>query len=111
MDEDEVNNNIRREGMFLGMNALFTKPASSIGPIVATIILTFFGYKAVLNVQPASALIGIKLLMFLVPAIAAGIGLIFIYIYPLHGKKLELMREKLTAIHNERTEKSQLSSV
>jgi len=76
MDEDEVIHGTRREGMFLGINALFTKPADSLAPITATFILTSFGYiqgasnKDLLGsilsiIQPNTALLGIKILLLL----------------------------------------------
>ncbi|MHA2295798.1 MAG: MFS transporter [Candidatus Hodarchaeales archaeon] len=109
MDEDEVKHGIRREGIFFGMNALFTKPADSFGPITATIILTAFGYSALLDIQPASAFFGIRILFLLVPAVITAISLIFMYMYPLHGEKQEKMREKLHALHDEkRTHVSQI---
>ncbi|MHA1229564.1 MAG: MFS transporter [Candidatus Helarchaeota archaeon] len=107
MDEDEVINKTRREGMFLGINALFTKPADSLGPIVATIILESFGYVTGEGFppQPASALLGIKILFLIVPAIVTGISLIFIYFYPLHGEKLKKMEEQLEKIHKQKRER------
>ncbi|MHA2294984.1 MAG: MFS transporter [Candidatus Hodarchaeales archaeon] len=108
MDEDEVKYGVRREGMFLGMNALFTKPASSIGPIVATIVLTSFSYVAGADVQSESALFGIKILFFLVPTISSLIGLVIIYFYPLRGEKLETLREQLKAIHDKKLSEIQL---
>ncbi|MHA1509465.1 MAG: MFS transporter, partial [Promethearchaeota archaeon] len=85
-DEDEIKNGIRREGMFLGMNALFTKPANSIGPIIATILLEVFLYVPGSDTQSASTLIGIDILFLLIPAIVTAISLIFMYYYPLHGE-------------------------
>jgi len=69
IDEDEVKHGSRREGMFLGINALITKPALSLGPIVATIILVSYGYLQGSDVQPQSAYTGIKILFFLIPAL------------------------------------------
>ncbi|MBY9011352.1 MAG: MFS transporter [Candidatus Lokiarchaeota archaeon] len=103
IDEDELRNGSRREGMFIGMDALIHKPSQSIGPIVATFILGVFGYIQNSPVpQSDSALFGIKILMFLIPAIASTIGLIFMYFYPIHGEKLDDMREKLEALHMEK---------
>ncbi|MFX1287405.1 MAG: MFS transporter, partial [Promethearchaeota archaeon] len=103
IDEDELRNGSRREGMFLGMDALIHKPSQSIGPIVATFILGVFGYVQNSPVpQTASALFGIKILMFLIPAIVSSIGLLFMFFYPFHGEKLEAMREKLQILHNEK---------
>ncbi len=104
MDEDEVNQGTRREGMFLGINALFTKPAASIGPVIATLIFLAFGFVQGADTQSAEALIGIKILFLLVPAILAAISLIFIYFYPWHGEKLEEMRRKLEEIHKKKLE-------
>lgn len=103
IDEDELRNGSRREGMFLGMDALIHKPSQSIGPIVATFILGVFGYIQNSPVpQSASALFGIKILMFLIPAIVSTIGLIFMFFYPIHGEKLDDMREKLKVLHEEK---------
>jgi len=104
MDEDEVNQETRREGMFLGINALFTKPAASIGPVIATLIFLAFGFVQGADTQSAEALIGIKILFLLVPAILTAISLIFIYFYPWHGEKLEEMRKKLEEIHKKKLE-------
>jgi Na+/melibiose symporter-like transporter len=107
VDDDEIKHGIRREGMFLGINALFTKPAMSLGPIIATLILIYFGYIQGADTQSASTLIGIKILFLLIPAIATAIGLIFMYFYPFYGERLREMREKLEDLHKEKLEKIQ----
>ena len=104
-DEDEIKNGIRREGMFLGMNALFTKPANSLGPIVATLILEISLYAPGSDIQSATTLIGIDILCLLIPAIVTAISLIFVFYYPLHGEKLKEMREKLDVIHTDKKQK------
>lgn len=105
IDEDELKNGSRREGMFFGMDALIHKPSQSIGPIVATFILGIFGYVQGSDTQPPSALLGIKILMFLVPVIVGAIGLTFMYFYPLHGEKLDELRENLQILHAEKKER------
>ncbi|MDH4213935.1 MAG: MFS transporter [Candidatus Thorarchaeota archaeon] len=111
IDEDEVLNGSRREGMFIGVMALLTKPATSLGPIIATAILVAFGYVqgGALAVQPASAFLGIKIMWLLLPAIVAGLSLIFIYYYPLYDQKLVDMKEKLEKLHQEK--RARLKSV
>ncbi|MHA1270497.1 MAG: MFS transporter [Candidatus Helarchaeota archaeon] len=106
MDEDEVKSGSRREGMFLGMNALFTKPAESLGPIIATLILESFGYikDAPAEVQPISALFGIKILFLIIPAIASAISLIFIYLHPLTQSKFNELRVKVEKLHKKKRE-------
>ena len=102
MDEDEIKNGSRREGIFLGINALIHKPAQSIGPIVATMILAIFGFQQGSDVQPPSALLGIKILMFLIPAIVSAIGLIFMYFYPYNKETVEELNAKLELLHEEK---------
>ena len=104
IDEDEVNHGTRRDGIFQGLQALFLKPADSIGPIIATIILVYFGFVQGSDTQPESALLGITLLALVYPAIVIGISLIFIYFYPLHGEALEEMIAKLEVIHKRKAE-------
>ncbi len=105
MDEDEVKHGTRREGMFLGMNALFIKPAGSFGPIIGLAFLEAFGFVKNATIQTPDAIFGIKLLYFIVPAIVLLIGLMFLYFYPLHGERLKELEEKLAIIHQEKKEK------
>lgn len=104
VDEDEVLHGSRREGMFIGSLSFLTKPAASIGPIIATVILTTFGYvqEGVVSVQPDSAFFGIKILFILVPVVFITIGLIFMYFYPLHGERLKKMQDQLKKMHKEK---------
>ena len=71
-DEDEMKYDTRREGMYLGTNAIFNKIAESVGPIIATSVLILFGFLQNAPegyIQSESALIGIKFLLFIVPSI------------------------------------------
>ncbi|MHA2392093.1 MAG: MFS transporter [Promethearchaeota archaeon] len=103
IDEDELKTGSRREGMFFGINALIHKPSQSIGPIVATMILTFFNYDPTPEaIQPPEAIIGIKILMFLIPAVVSAIGLAFLYKYPIHNDVLKDLQAKLNILHEEK---------
>ena len=93
--------------MFQGLQALFGKPAVSIGPIIATIILVSYGYVQGSETQSASALFGITLLFLVYPVIAIALSLIFIYYHPLHGEKLKEMTNRLEEIHRIKIEKIQ----
>jgi GPH family glycoside/pentoside/hexuronide:cation symporter len=102
IDEDELKNGSRREGMFLGVNALIHKPAQSIGPIIATLILNTFGFIQGSDTQPPSAIPGILILMFLIPAIVSLIGLVFMYFYTYNKEKVEEMNVRLELLHQEK---------
>ena len=107
VDEDEVKHGMRREGMFIGINALLTKPATSLGPIIATLILVWAGFiqGAPREEQPETVFVGIKMLMLLIPAIIVLLSLIPIYYYPLHGENLAEMQKSLAKLHDEKHRK------
>lgn len=104
IDEDELKYGSRREGMFFGVNALFTMPAYSIGPIIATFILGTLDYvrDAPLGVQPASAIIGIKFLFFMLPQIFTAIALLFIVFYPAAYLESNDFQDQLSLLHNKK---------
>jgi Na+/melibiose symporter-like transporter len=85
--------------MFFGMNALFVKPALSLGPIMATLLLGAFNFVQGGDIQPESALLAIKILLFLIPAIISSLSLLIIYFHPLHGEKLQKLRDDLEKLH------------
>ncbi len=106
-DEDEMINNTRREGMFLGTNAIFNKIAESIGPILAVAILVLFdfvpnapeGYFPVEN-----TLIGIKFLLFIVPCIFDLLGMVALKFYPLKGESLVKLQSYIDESHRAKKE-------
>lgn len=104
-DEDEMKYDTRREGMFLGTNAIFNKIAESIGPIIATTVLLLFGY--VQNapegfIQSESAIIGIKFLLFIVPAIMDGLGMIALRFFSIKGDNLKELMQYVEKAHQEK---------
>lgn len=105
VDEDEVRYGVRREGMFYGANAFFIKFADSIGPIIATFVLLYFGFVRNAPTQTPEAIFGIKVLFFIVPTIMNVLGLICLWLFPLHGDKLKDMRAELIKIHQQKEKK------
>lgn len=108
-DEDELRSGVRREGAFFGVNALITKPAQSVAIALIPAILetTRFVTRqsqggAMLRDQPASAVIGIRMLVGLIPGIAMFVGALILALYPLRGRRLEEMKEKVLALHAEK---------
>ena len=108
-DEDELRSGQRREGAFFGVNALITKPAQSIAIWITPFILerTNFVTRAsnmgeiFLN-QPAEALMGIKIFSGVIPGIACLIGALILAFYPLRGKYLQNVQQKVLALHKEK---------
>lgn len=108
-DEDELRSGVRREGAFFGVNAMLTKPAQFVGNalISAILVSSLFvtteqnGGQMLLN-QPASAIFGIKVLFGLIPGIAMLVGAGILFLYPLRGKHLAAVQEKVLAMHAEK---------
>lgn len=108
-DEDELRSGVRREGAFFGVNAMLTKPAQSVALALIPFLLekTSFvtreanGGQIFLN-QSASAVFGIKSLMGLIPGTALILGAVLLFWYPLRGKYLDNIKEKVLAMHAEK---------
>jgi len=104
-DEDEMKYNTRREGMYLGTNAIFNKIAESIGPILAVTVLLLFGFMQNAPkgyIQSDSAIIGIKFLLFIVPSIIDVIGMIALRFYPIKGNYLKELKRYIEETHKEK---------
>ena len=101
IDEDEVNTGIRREAAYYGVNAFFLRLAIiivflSIGPM-----FIIADYKHIGTITPEVQL-GLRLLMFVYPAIALVIAILAIYKYPLHGDKLKQVKQDVAKIHQQK---------
>ena len=109
IDEDEVRTGVRREGAYYGANALLTKPAQSIAIALMPFVLERSGFitresnngQIFLN-QPSSALFGIRAIVGLIPGIALLIGAIILVWYPLKGKYLAEVKQKILQMHAEK---------
>ncbi len=109
-DEDELRSGVRREGAFFGVNALLTKPAQSVALALIPFILESArfvtreagGGQITLD-QPASAILGIKSLVGLIPGIAMILGAIILIWFPLRGEYLARVQEEVLALHARKT--------
>lgn len=111
-DEDELRTGVRREGAFFGVNALLTKPAQSVALWIAPAILeaTHFVTRAsqegsIYLDQPATAIFGIKAFTGLIPGIACLLGATILHFYPLKGRYLKEVQEKVLTLHAEKASK------
>ena len=106
IDEDEVNTGIRREAGYYGVNAFFLRLAIivvflSIGPVFIIADWEVFTIPASIEVQ-----MGLRVLMFVYPAVALIIAILSIYKYPLYGKRLGQIKEKLVELHEQKKARS-----
>ena len=111
-DEDELISGVRREAMFFGTNALITKPAQSVAIALVPFLLEIAGFitrsegggDITLN-QPPEALLAIRLSLGLIPGFALIVGALLLYFYPIRGRYLIEMKEKLHLLHLEKQRK------
>lgn len=106
IDEDELKTGERREGMFFGIGAIITIPASSIFVLIFTFFLSFFGYDGTLEQQLPEALFGIRLGFSLFPMIFLAIAALMLYFYPLYGEHYEEMKSKVRELFDKKLNQS-----
>ena len=92
---DEYITGERHEGMFYSLVTLMGKIASSIAIPLTAVMLDVTGYIPNAAQQPASALLGIRLLVGPVPAVFLTISIIFAIKYPLERAQFSSIVKEL----------------
>lgn len=93
IDEDEKRTNVRREGMYFGMNGFIVRWGVSLQAVISGFILEMTGYVKDVE-QTASALWGIRSMISIIPFVALLIALFFFYKYPI--RKPSKVSESIT---------------
>ncbi|MBD3214032.1 MAG: MFS transporter [Candidatus Lokiarchaeota archaeon] len=108
IDHDELLTGKRRETSYSGMNALITKPAVSIGPMILLLTAGAFGFDPDISLggyspaQLTSVQLGVMLSFMLIPAILILIAAGIMYFYPLEGKEWREKKEQLHEVHQQK---------
>jgi GPH family glycoside/pentoside/hexuronide:cation symporter len=84
---DEWQTGERHEGMFYSLVTLMQKVASSVAIPLALLVLDFTGYVPNAVQQPASALLGIRIVVGPIPAALLCAGILFAIVYPLSRER------------------------
>ena len=103
VDEDEIATGMRREAGYYGVNAFVLRFSNVL--VILAIGIVFSGTEWGGGYVPnpgIDVIIGLKILMFALPAIALVIAALAIYKYPLHGEKLLKVKEESQKIHNQK---------
>ncbi len=104
IDKDELETGRRREGIYFGSSALFTKPAQSVAAALTGLILLLSNYE----IAPRSELaqFGIKLNIGLIPAIFLIAAVLILWKFPIDGSTPEYkeMKKKIEIIHDQKLE-------
>ncbi|MFX0026610.1 MAG: MFS transporter [Candidatus Hermodarchaeota archaeon] len=103
IDEDEVKIGIRRDASYFGIYIFFLRLANIFVFLAIGLVFTNVGWKIFTpDTITVGQEIGLRLLGFLFPAIALVIIILAMYKYPLHGKYLAEIREKVKNIHEKK---------
>ncbi len=96
IDQDELKTGVKRSASFYGTNAFIHR--FSIIFFISTVAIVFSGTAWAGGYVPTGTIdviTGLKLLLFLFPAISCVIAFLFMNSYDLHGEKLANMRQEL----------------
>lgn len=107
IDIDELNTDRRRESMYFGLNALLTKPAENLPAIIGASILMITGFiqSEVIILQPASAILGLKFMITVIPMVLSIILILSQLINPLKGDYLREMKVQALELHEAKKNK------
>ena len=92
---DEYETGERHEGMFYSLVTLTQKIASAVAVPLVLLLLEITGYVPNASVQPASTMLGIRVVIGPIPAVLLSAGIIFAMRYPLSREKHSEIREAL----------------
>jgi GPH family glycoside/pentoside/hexuronide:cation symporter len=92
---DEWQTGERHEGMFYSLVTLMQKVASSIALPLVLLVLQVTGYVPNAATQPASAQLGIRIVVGPIPAVLLCLGILFALFYPLSRESHTEIRRQL----------------
>ncbi len=95
VEVDELETGARHEGVFYALVTLFRKVASSIAIPLSLLVLDISGFVSNADVQPASAVWAIRILIGPVPSILLLCGILFARFYPLSREVHAETREQI----------------
>ncbi len=104
IDEDEVYSGIRREGVYFGMNGFLGRFGFVLSGLTAAVVFGLTGYQGGMPPTPEISLI-FRLAMTTIPLIAMALALACLKYYPLHGERLNAVREAMEKMHKEKAER------
>ncbi len=106
MDEDELETGIRRAGGFYGISTFILRFASIVMIICISLVFNSVGWATFDPNPGADVILGLRVLMFVFPAIALAIGIIAASKFPIDKKRYEEIKLQLEKLHQEKREKS-----
>ncbi|MHA1489546.1 MAG: MFS transporter [Promethearchaeota archaeon] len=102
IDEDQLRTNERREGIYNGVSGVIVKSSNAISWLVLGIVLTIFQINRE-NMSPSTLTplgeLGLRILIGVIPTIFLVLGMLFLYLYPLAGARLEEVKKQVKELN------------
>ena len=95
IDEDEVKTGHQRAGMYFGMSGFVITLSGLLVSTVFGFMMPAFGYDTFLEVQPASVDLGFRLFLTIPTTIGFLFAILLLWLYPLHGERLQSIKNQL----------------
>jgi GPH family glycoside/pentoside/hexuronide:cation symporter len=101
VDEDEVKTGHQRAGMYFGMSGFLITLSGLLVSTIFGVMMPAFGYDTLLEVQPSSVELGFRLFLTIPTSIGFLLAIFLLWLYPLHGKRLQEIKNTLQAKRGE----------
>jgi GPH family glycoside/pentoside/hexuronide:cation symporter len=95
IDQDSLKFGVKRSASYYGINALIHRISTILSITTIALVFTGAGWAGYDPNPGVNVIIGLRLLMFLFPALALVIAILFWKSYELHGDTLDKMRAEL----------------
>lgn len=102
IDEDELKTGVRREGTFFGITNFFMRLAMILSIVTVGMVFNTTGWEEYVPNPDVNVILGLKLLIFLFPALAVIASLICLYFYPYPKEKVEQLKTQLEELHEKK---------
>ena len=107
IDKDEIKTGLRREGSYYGVNALLTRLTTIAVFLTINLVFNYVGWTTfeplfILPWQLEQYKFGLRILVFVFPAIALGIGLLSMTRFPITKENYEKIKEDIIKIHEKK---------
>ncbi|MGV9205243.1 MAG: MFS transporter [Promethearchaeia archaeon] len=100
IDQDELNTGIRREGGYMGINALVIRLATIAIILSISLVFNTVGWTVFVPEEiPENTVLGLRALMFIFPSIFLGIGVLSMWGFPITKEKYFEIKEKIDRLH------------
>jgi GPH family glycoside/pentoside/hexuronide:cation symporter len=83
--------------MYFGMSGFLITLSGLLVSSVFGLVMPAFGYDTLLDVQPASVDLGFRIFLTVPTSIGFLLAIFLLWLYPLHGKRLQEIRDSLVA--------------